>query len=130
MKCESPKSKLQHAHGDSQSVQAKRWGQPELRGFAFANRSQSLVPKGRARIAQCFSFGFAAPHTLSHEGTAERLPCTVRLSRPFGTRFSRGRCPTLKRWAILKYPSGIERNSGGFGAWCLVLGIFCCAAPS
>ena len=46
---------------------------------------------------------------MSPEGTAER---GARFSRPFGTLvLLNSPNPTLKRWAIIKYPSGINRKS-------------------
>ena len=50
-----------------------------MKGQKNRQRREILVPKGRRRIAQCFSAGWAAHFVISPEGTKEaRRPC------PFG----------------------------------------------
>ena len=62
-----------------------------------------FIPEGCARIAQRFSVGARRRLWPSPEGTAETARA---LGRPFGTYFLRLQNPTLKRWAIIRCPSG------------------------
>jgi hypothetical protein len=60
-------------------------------------------------IAQRFNVGNERPKSISPEGTVDRMHLS---SRPFGTGEYRTRAhPTLKRWAIVKNPSGMESKS-------------------
>ena len=68
-----------------------------------------IVPEGQLEIAQRFSVGLGLPLRFSPEGTAEKaaLPAQPSLRDwlfPLGH-------PTLKRWAIVKHPSGMTMEA-------------------
>src|SRR5437867_3398799 len=67
---------------------------------------QGRVPEGHATIAQRFSVGNPVLCESRPEGTAEAGRKAIGFSRPFGTCPRAAVNPTLKRWAILRRPSG------------------------
>src|ERR1043166_548434 len=72
---------------------------------------QTPVPEGQSRIAQCFSFGNLMPDEVSPEGTPEFNRFRGEICRPFGTCRATLGNPALKRWAILKSPSGTSTSA-------------------
>ena len=78
-------------------------GSPYLTiGIPTSGSARVFIPEGCARIAQRFSVGARRRLWPSPEGTVETARA---LGRPFGTYFLRQN-PTLKRWAIIRCPSG------------------------
>ena len=95
-------------HGKRLKVLGTR--RPMLLGFGLARHGVSSVPKGHLRMAQCFSIGDNDANIRVPKGrlnpTARNRPSLrdsgLTAVLPFN--------PTLKRWAILKHPCGMENE--------------------
>jgi hypothetical protein len=68
--------------------------------------AEALSRRGQLIIAQRFSVGFRSRSVMSPEGTAER--CRPDSAVPSGLGIWRRSTPTLKHWAILRHPSGMN----------------------
>ena len=86
-------------------------GKPAIRQTGKSNATRicgkpcDFCPEGTTENSPAFQRWVWGGGENSPEGTAE----TVDFSRPFGTYFQRISIPALKRWAILKHPSGMRR---------------------
>jgi len=66
---------------------------------------QNIVPEGHLAIAQRFSVGFGRQEERVPKGRLNRRTVPI---VPSGLDHGENRDPTLKRWAILKHPFGME----------------------
>ena len=67
---------------------------------------EASVPEGHATIAQRFNVGSGIGKIISPEGTAEGIGAISAV--PSGLRHPTTKYPTLKRWAIVEHPSGMN----------------------
>src|SRR5579859_3391768 len=91
---------------DGQAKKDRGRAVPSTRILASALPWGCFVPKGHSTIAQRFNVGSGNRVDPSPAGTAENWYWGI--DRPFGTHGFPTRNPTLKRWAILKHPSGMK----------------------
>ena len=73
--------------------------------MSFGN-SQKDVPEGQMKIAQRFNAGLHATPAKVPKGRLNGHPPAPSFGRPFGTRIRPTTFPALKRWAIVRCPSG------------------------
>jgi hypothetical protein len=96
---------------ESRTAAKAAMGRPGRGDMPASNllRRCGIVPEGHLAIARRFNVGSSREEGPSPEGTADGAGS--RLSRPSGTRHPRDRPPTLKRWAIIRCPSGTNAKS-------------------